>query len=103
MLLIDGSVLEGGGQVIRMSMALSALLLKPIQIINIRSGRQKPGLKAQHLIGLRLIRDITDGELTGDQMNSTSVTFKANRIVCGDFFGDTKTAGYLTDEIVSPL
>lgn len=100
MALIDGSVLEGGGQVIRMAMSLSALTSKPIRIINIRSGRQKPGLKAQHLIGLHLIRDITDGELTGDHMNSTTVSFKPKNLLSGHFFGDTKTAGYSIHEIV---
>ena len=94
MIAIDGSILEGGGQVIRIAMSLSALLTKPIQITNIRSGRSRPGLKAQHVIGLQLIRDITSGELSGDRIDSTSITFKPNKISCGQFFGDTKTAGY---------
>ena len=96
MLTIDGSILEGGGQVVRMAMSLSALTAKDIQIVNIRAGREKPGLRAQHLSGLQLIRDITYGELTGDQLGSKSVTFKPKSIGCGHFFADTKTAGYLT-------
>ena len=96
MIVIDGSILEGGGQVVRMAMSLSALLTKPIQLTNIRSGRSKPGLQTQHLIGLQLIRDITNGELSDHHLNSSSVTFTPNRISCGQFFGDTKTAGYST-------
>ncbi|HIQ03283.1 MAG TPA: RNA 3'-phosphate cyclase, partial [Desulfurococcales archaeon] len=38
-ILIDGSFGEGGGQILRTSLALSALTLKPIKIINIRAKR----------------------------------------------------------------
>ena len=50
-LIIDGSMLEGGGQLLRNSVALSALLCKPITVQKIRNGRQPPGLKAQHEAG----------------------------------------------------
>ncbi|MBD3180695.1 RNA 3'-terminal phosphate cyclase, partial [Candidatus Poribacteria bacterium] len=46
---IDGSTGEGGGQILRSSLAISAVLGQPVIIYNIRSGRRKPGLRAQHL------------------------------------------------------
>ncbi len=52
---IDGSLLEGGGQILRISTALSVLLKKPIKIINIRAGRKDAGLKPQHLTGIELL------------------------------------------------
>ena len=46
---IDGSILEGGGQIIRISISLSFLLNIPIKINNIRAKRDNPGLQKQHL------------------------------------------------------
>eukprot|EP01083_Nonionella_stella_P288558 981884_1 len=48
---IDGSFGEGGGQIIRNSMAYAAILRKPIFIYNIRAGREIPGLRDQHTTG----------------------------------------------------
>lgn len=73
---IDGSILEGGGQIIRISLALAAILRKKIRIVNIRGRRPKPGLRAQHLHGVRLVQQLTGGALTGDQLNSTELTYE---------------------------
>ena len=57
---IQGSLLEGGGQILRMSMGFSALLKTPIRIHDIRGKRSKPGLKSQHLNGMVLVKQISD-------------------------------------------
>jgi len=90
---IDGSVMEGGGQILRMSVGLSALLRKPIRISKIRAGRARPGLKAQHLTGLTLVRDLTGGKLAGGEFDSVEVCFSPGPLRSGHFSADTKTAG----------
>jgi RNA 3'-terminal phosphate cyclase len=58
---IDGSRGEGGGQILRISAALSSILGVPIEISKIRAGRPKPGLQAQHLAGLKFMAELTKG------------------------------------------
>lgn len=93
---IDGSVMEGGGQILRMSVCLSALLRRPIRIAKIRGRRAKPGLQAQHLNGIRLVADIsgTDSVLNGAAKDSTEIDFTpGENIGGGSYEADTKTAG----------
>ena len=90
---IDGSVMEGGGQVLRMSAGLSALLARPIRIVKVRAGRAKPGLKSQHASGLCLIRDLSRGRLEGATIGSGQVSFQPGPLNPGHFSADTQTAG----------
>ncbi|KAH9901629.1 RNA 3'-terminal phosphate cyclase [Cubamyces lactineus] len=73
---LDGSALEGGGQLLRIAVALSALLSKPIAIDNIRANRNPPGLKLQHAAGLRLAAEICSASLEGCEAGSGSVVFR---------------------------
>jgi len=76
MLVIDGAYGEGGGQILRTSVALAAILGQPIRIENIRAGRKKPGLAAQHLTAVRAAAMVCDANLTGDELGSTRLTFE---------------------------
>jgi RNA 3'-terminal phosphate cyclase (ATP) len=76
MITIDGSQGEGGGQVLRTSLSLSAITGLPFRIEKIRAKRNKPGLRPQHLTAVRAVADICSASLEGDELNSTTLAFK---------------------------
>ena len=96
MLEIDGSYGEGGGQVIRTAIAMSAITGKPVKITNIRANRSKPGLQAQHLTGVRAAAELCNAKLKGAELHSTELTFEPKKIRFGKFKFDIGTAGAIT-------
>lgn len=90
---IDGSYGEGGGQILRTSLALSSLLLRPVEIYNIRAKRKNPGLQHQHLTAVKAVATITDAEVIGGELGSTRLVFTPRNLKCGDFSFDVGTAG----------
>jgi RNA 3'-terminal phosphate cyclase (ATP) len=96
MIEIDGSFGEGGGQILRSSLALAAVLSKEIRVFNIRAGRSEPGLKAQHLTGARAIAGLCGGSHRGLEIGSTEFVFKPGPIRGGSFRFDVGTAGSIT-------
>jgi len=77
---IDGSYMEGGGQIIRTSIGLSALTGKSCIISNIRKGRSSPGLKAQHLSGIRAVANLCDARVNGLNIGSEKIEFYPDKI-----------------------
>lgn len=94
--LIDGSTLEGGGQVLRLSVSLATILQKPVSITNIRGGRAVPGLAAQHVCGIKLVSNICDGILEGASIKSSAVTLAPGVIRGGEYKANIGTAGAVT-------
>ncbi|VDP36791.1 unnamed protein product [Soboliphyme baturini] len=90
---VDGSVLEGGGQILRLATVFSTVFRKPIRVFSIRAGRNTPGLRPQHLSGLQLIAKLCNGTLIGGHVGSTEIKFKPGLIKGGYFVADTGTAG----------
>jgi len=93
---IDGSYGEGGGQILRTALALSAILRKPFTIQNIRSKRKNPGLQAQHLEAVKALARITEAQTEGVQFGSQRITFIPQKILPGDYQFEVRTAGSIT-------
>jgi len=74
-IIVDGSYGEGGGQILRTALTLSALTGEPVRIENIRAGRRKPGLAAQHLTGVLAVAEICSAELEGAELGSQVLSF----------------------------
>lgn len=93
---IDGSIGEGGGQILRTAVALSCALQRDIVIKNIRKGRKTPGLRAQHLAGIRLATEMCDADVDGLEIGSTEVVFNPKSNTGGSFEIDIGTAGSIS-------
>jgi RNA 3'-phosphate cyclase len=96
MIVIDGSQGEGGGQMLRTAIALSALTGKAVRIHNIRANRPKPGLAAQHLCAVRGVATICDAQVEGAEVGSTQIAFTPGSVRSGNYKLDVGTAGSIT-------
>jgi RNA 3'-terminal phosphate cyclase (ATP) len=93
---VDGSVGEGGGQVLRTAVALAAVLSKDIHVFNIRTGRAEPGLRPQHMTGVKAAAELCSSELEELRVGSTEFTFKPGKLRAGTYRFDVGTAGSVT-------
>ena len=93
MLTIDGSQGEGGGQIVRSSLALSLVTGTPVTLSNIRAGRAKPGLQRQHLTAVRAAAETSEAETEGESVGSKELSFTPGSIKAGEYQFDVGTAG----------
>jgi RNA 3'-terminal phosphate cyclase (ATP) len=96
MLRVDGGMGEAGGQVLRTSLAVSLLTGEPLRIFDIRKGRPKPGLAAQHLAAVRAAALVSRAEVVGDHLRSTEVELRPRAVTAADYRIDVGTAGSAT-------
>lgn len=83
MITIDGSQGEGGGQILRTSLALSAITGTPVRVENIRARRPKPGLQRQHLVAVLAAARVCNGAVEGAELNSKAITLTPQAPVAG--------------------
>jgi len=93
---IDGSHGSGGGQILRVALALSALTLKPVEVSNVRAKRTNPGLRPQHLAAAESVSKLASARATGLHVGSRRVSFNPTRILSGSMRFDIGTAGSTT-------
>lgn len=93
MIEIDGSIGEGGGQVLRSALALSVLTGQPTRVNRIRANRSKPGLRAQHFTAVQAAAAVSAAEVEGAAMGSQHLTFSPGEVRSGAFTFDIGTAG----------
>lgn len=90
---IDGAFGEGGGQILRTSLALSLITGKGFHLSNVRAGRSKPGLQPQHLMCVRAAATIGQAQVRGASKGSTDLHFEPTSIIPGNYHFAIGTAG----------
>jgi len=78
---LDGGMGEGGGQILRTALSLSAVTGRPFRISRIRHDRLKPGLRPQHLAAARATAAICQGTLTGDEVGSGEISLEPRAVI----------------------
>jgi RNA 3'-phosphate cyclase len=93
MLSIDGSIGEGGGQVLRTALTLALITGRSFTLNNIRQRRTKPGLMAQHLKAVEAAREVGKAKVEGARLGSQCLLFEPTGLYSGEFYFDIGTAG----------
>jgi RNA 3'-terminal phosphate cyclase (ATP) len=97
MIEIDGSAQLGSGTIVRFAVVLSALLGEPLTVFRARAGREKPGLRPQHMAAIAACAEMTDAEVEGLAVGSSSFVFHPRRRPRGGrYHWDIGTAGSTT-------
>ena len=96
MIVIDGSQGEGGGQILRTSLALSLVSGQPFRIENIRAGRKNPGLMRQHLAAVEAAAAVGQARVEGAEIGSRRLVFHPAGIQAGSYRFSVGTAGSCT-------
>ena len=80
---LDGSFGEGGGQILRTSLALSLVTGKGFHLSNVRARRTKPGLQPQHLTSVRAAAAVGQAQVRGASAGSTDLVFEPGPVIPG--------------------
>jgi RNA 3'-terminal phosphate cyclase (ATP) len=103
MIEVDGSERSGSGTILRMSVALSAVIGQPLHIYNIRQNRPEPGLKPQHLEAVLTAARLCDAELRGAELESRELWFSPKKVRSGRIEAEIGTAGSISMLLMTVL
>jgi len=106
MITLDGSVGEGGGQILRTALSLSIITGQAFAIENIRARRARPGLQRQHLAAVNAAAAICSAQVSGAEIHSQTLHFRPQRVTPGNYSFDIGSAGSTTlvlQTILPPL
>lgn len=103
MLEVDGSKKSGSGTILRLSVALAAILNQPLHISNIRRKRPQPGLRPQHLEAVITAAKLCDAEIKGARPGSMELWFYPDEIVGGKVDAEIGTAGSIPMLLITVL
>jgi RNA 3'-terminal phosphate cyclase (ATP) len=95
-IVLDGSQGEGGGQILRSSLALSMATGRPFRIDRIRANRKKPGLMRQHLTAVQAAARVCSAQVEGDVIGSMELAFRPGPMIPGEYRFSVGTAGSTT-------
>src|SRR5205807_9924136 len=90
---LDGAFGEGGGQILRSSLALSLLTGRPFRLRNIRARRSRPGLQPQHLKSVLAAAEVGAAAVKGAHLQSSALEFAPDRVRPGAYHFRIGTAG----------
>ncbi|HSI85097.1 MAG: RNA 3'-terminal phosphate cyclase [Candidatus Methylacidiphilales bacterium] len=96
MIIIDGSVGEGGGQILRTALSLSLCTGQAFRMVKIRAGRSKPGLMRQHLTAVQAAAQIGGADISAVGIGATELQFSPGKVRAGDYSFSVGTAGSAT-------
>ncbi|AGN00176.1 RNA 3'-terminal-phosphate cyclase [Salinarchaeum sp. Harcht-Bsk1] len=91
MIRIDGA--DAGGQLLRSTLALSALTQEAVRIEQVRGARSTPGVRPQHLAAIEALASVTDAVVDGAEVGADVVTFDPDPVSGGQLSIDVGTAG----------
>ncbi len=93
MICIDGSMGEGGGQILRTALSLSLVTGEGVRIEKIRAARPRPGLQRQHLAAVESAATIGQAHVEGAGLGSDEIVFRPVKVMPGDYAFSLGTAG----------
>jgi len=96
MITIDGSSGEGGGQILRTSLALALVTERPFRMERIRANRSNPGLQRQHLTALEAAAEVGQARVEGAALKSQEITFAPQAVRPGEYGFRVGSAGSAT-------